>query len=42
MASRVGCSREMISRILKDQRTGGYLKMDGERIIIAKSPPRGW
>jgi CRP/FNR family cyclic AMP-dependent transcriptional regulator len=42
MASRVGCSREMISRILKDLRTGGYLKMDGERIIIAKSPPRGW
>lgn len=42
MASRVGCSREMISRILKDLRTGGYVKMDGERIIIAKNPPRAW
>jgi CRP/FNR family cyclic AMP-dependent transcriptional regulator len=42
MASRVGCSREMISRILKDLRTGGYVRMDGERIIIAKSPPRAW
>ena len=26
MASRVGCSREMISRILKDLRAGGYVK----------------
>ena len=42
MASRVGCSREMISRILKDLRTGGYVRMDGERIIIAKNPPRAW
>ena len=42
MASRVGCSREMISRILKDLRTGGYIRMEGERIIIAKNPPRAW
>jgi CRP/FNR family cyclic AMP-dependent transcriptional regulator len=42
MASRVGCSREMISRIMKDLRTGGYIKMDGERMIIAKKPPSAW
>jgi CRP/FNR family cyclic AMP-dependent transcriptional regulator len=42
MASRVGCSREMISRILKDLRVGGYIEIDGERIIIAKPPPRAW
>ena len=42
MANRVGCSREMISRILKDLRIGGYLRMDGERIIIARNPPRAW
>jgi CRP/FNR family transcriptional regulator, cyclic AMP receptor protein len=42
MANRVGCSREMISRILKDLRTGGYIRMAGERIIIAKNPPRAW
>jgi len=42
MASRVGCSREMISRILKDLRTGGYVKMDGELMIIAKKPPKNW
>ncbi|MGQ0580094.1 MAG: Crp/Fnr family transcriptional regulator [Betaproteobacteria bacterium] len=42
MANRVGCSREMISRILKDLRIGGYLRMDGERIIISKNPPHAW
>ena len=42
MASRVGCSREMISRILKDLRTGGYIKMENDRIVIAKKPPRAW
>ena len=42
MASRVGCSREMISRIMKDLRAGGYIKMDGEIIIVAKTPPRNW
>jgi len=42
MASRVGCAREMISRILKDLRTGGYIKDDGERIIIVKKPPPKW
>ncbi|MEO8629288.1 MAG: helix-turn-helix domain-containing protein [Betaproteobacteria bacterium] len=42
MASRVGCSREMISRILKDLRAGGYIKMDGDRMVIAKKPPKAW
>jgi CRP/FNR family cyclic AMP-dependent transcriptional regulator len=42
MASRVGCSREMISRILKDLRVGGYIKMDGDRMVIAKKPPSNW
>ncbi len=42
MASRVGCSREMISRILTDLRAGGYIKMDGQQMVIAKKPPRNW
>ncbi|HEX7954293.1 MAG TPA: cyclic nucleotide-binding domain-containing protein [Burkholderiales bacterium] len=42
MASRVGCSREMISRIMKDLRTGGYIQADGDNIVIAKTPPRNW
>jgi hypothetical protein len=32
----------MISRILKDLRVGGYVQMDGERMIIAKKPPSAW
>jgi CRP/FNR family transcriptional regulator, cyclic AMP receptor protein len=42
MASRVGCAREMISRILKDLRSGGYIKDDGDCLIIVKKPPLRW
>lgn len=43
MASRVGCSREMISRILKDLKSGGYVKVDdNDHMIIAKKPPKNW
>jgi CRP/FNR family cyclic AMP-dependent transcriptional regulator len=42
IAARVGCTREMVSRILKDLRTGGYIVMEGERMVIARKPPRGW
>lgn len=42
MASRVGASREMISRILKDLAEGGYIAMERDRIIIAHTLPRAW
>jgi CRP/FNR family cyclic AMP-dependent transcriptional regulator len=42
MASRVGCSREMVSRILKDLRVGGYITMDGTRLVITRKPPANW
>jgi CRP/FNR family cyclic AMP-dependent transcriptional regulator len=42
IASRVGASREMISRILKDLSTGGYVSVDKRRITIHKTPPRHW
>jgi len=42
MASRVGCAREMVSRILKDLRNGGYIKDEGERLVIVKKPPPRW
>ena len=41
MASRIGASREMISRILSDLAKGGYIVSDGDRITIAKRLPRG-
>jgi CRP/FNR family transcriptional regulator, cyclic AMP receptor protein len=42
MASRIGASREMISRILSDLARGGYIVSEGDRITIAKSLPRAW
>jgi len=42
LANRVGASREMISRILKDLSLGGYIKVEGRKIIINKKPPSGW
>jgi CRP/FNR family transcriptional regulator, cyclic AMP receptor protein len=42
IASRAGCSREMVSRILKDLETGGYLRMDARRIVLLKKLPLRW
>jgi len=42
MANRVGASREMISKILKDLETGGYIRVESKRIVLAKTLPRGW
>jgi CRP/FNR family cyclic AMP-dependent transcriptional regulator len=42
IASRVGASREMISRILKDLSAGGYISIDKKRITIHRNPPRHW
>lgn len=42
VASRVGASREMISRIFKDLIIGGYISIDKKRITIYKNPPRHW
>lgn len=42
IAARVGASREMINRILRDLTTGGYVSMQDGRIIINKAPPARW
>jgi len=42
IADRVGSSREMVSRILKDLRAGEYISMDGKRIVINKNIPDRW
>jgi CRP/FNR family cyclic AMP-dependent transcriptional regulator len=42
IADRVGSSREMVSRILKDLRAGNYIALDGKRIIINKTIPDHW
>jgi CRP/FNR family cyclic AMP-dependent transcriptional regulator len=42
IANIVGASREMVSRILKDLRVGGYLATGGRRIVMIKKPPAAW
>lgn len=42
IANLVGASREMVSRILKDLRVGGYLGIEDRRIVILRKPPPAW
>jgi CRP/FNR family cyclic AMP-dependent transcriptional regulator len=42
MAERVGASREMVSRILKDLAAGGYIRMEGAQLVVERQPPRAW
>jgi len=42
MANRIGASREMVNRILKDLTTGGYLAVEERRIVIRKPLPAQW
>jgi len=42
IAGRVGSSREMISKILKDLRIGGYIDIVDHRIVLLKELPERW
>ncbi len=42
IADMIGASREMVSRILKDLTTGGYLSIEGRKLYIHRTPPSGW
>jgi CRP/FNR family cyclic AMP-dependent transcriptional regulator len=42
IANRIGSSREMVSRILKDLRTGGYIEMRDRHIILRRELPHAW
>ncbi len=42
IAQTVGASREMISRIFKDLREGGYISIENKRIFIDKKLPARW
>ena len=42
IASRVGCSREMVSRLLKDLKGGGYLDQRAGHIMLARTLPAHW
>jgi CRP/FNR family cyclic AMP-dependent transcriptional regulator len=42
IAERVGASRDMISRLMKDLVGGGYLAIEDRIIVILKKPPAAW
>ena len=42
IAARIGGSREMVSRILRDLATGGYISVDTKQICILKKLPAHW
>jgi CRP/FNR family cyclic AMP-dependent transcriptional regulator len=42
IASRVGASRDMVSRILKELREGGYIGMRNKRFTILRHAPARW
>lgn len=42
IANRVGCSREMVSRIIKDLTVGGYLAVGKTGIALLRQLPPAW
>jgi CRP/FNR family cyclic AMP-dependent transcriptional regulator len=42
IADYVGCSREMVTRLLGDLTTGGYIEMRDRRIVLRKRLPPAW
>ena len=42
LAKRVGSSREMVSKILKELRIGGYLAIENNQMHILKNLPQRW
>ncbi len=42
IAERVGASRDMISRLMKDLVGGGYLAIEDRTITVLRKPPPGW
>ena len=42
IASRVGCSREMVSRLMKDLERGGYLASNGSSMRLKSHLPSNW
>ena len=42
IASRVGASREMVSRLLKDLEKGGYIDLGVKKITLLKKLPARW
>lgn len=42
IAERIGGSREMVSRIVKDLSAGGYISVQAKKILVHKKLPANW
>ncbi|MDM0044700.1 Crp/Fnr family transcriptional regulator [Variovorax dokdonensis] len=42
IASEIGCSREMVSRLLKDLESGGYLQVVQRQLVLMQDLPARW
>jgi CRP/FNR family transcriptional regulator, cyclic AMP receptor protein len=42
IAERIGCSRELVSRLLKDLQRGGYVALEAQRYVLLKKLPAKW
>jgi CRP/FNR family cyclic AMP-dependent transcriptional regulator len=42
IANLTGASREMVSRIFKDLKAGGYVALEGKRVVILRKLPARW
>jgi len=42
ISQRLGCSREMISRVMKDLERGGFVEVGRRRIVLLKALPAKW
>ena len=42
IADTIGSSREMVSRILADLKTGGYIDYENRQITLIKKLPTAW
>ncbi|MGE5793567.1 MAG: Crp/Fnr family transcriptional regulator, partial [Bacteroidota bacterium] len=42
IGQRVGATREMVGRLLRDLARGGYIKSERGRITILRRPPQRW
>ena len=42
IAARIGASREMVSRVVKELTAGGYISIDAKHITVHKKLPANW
>jgi CRP/FNR family transcriptional regulator, cyclic AMP receptor protein len=41
-AARIGCSREMVSRLMKDLASGGYVESTPQGLVLRRDLPANW